>query len=687
MAKSNRKLEMWRQRLSRNERAYAGEIAKMDKREAIYSGTGELDPLTEYREHQSGQAYHVRNIVAENVESIIDSTIPQPKVTPRRKADEWRAEIIENMIRNELDRLPMEELNDLMERIVPIQGGGIYHVQWDSRAGVHGAEGEVVIDVVHPKQIVPQDGVYTAIEDMDYVIVKLPQTKAYIHDRYGVDIDDEGESEPDLRGLAEEQSQADDMVTQYIAYYRGRDGHIGLYSWVNQVELEDLEDYQARRVRRCKHCGALMPLRMHIEAAEEDDPGRQAMLETQMELGAQLGKYADGIPVERPEDAKKEPDERGPVCPYCGGRAFAEEAMEFEEIYESITTAHGNVIPGAAAYSVTQTGDAALKPTRIPVYRPNVYPLVLQKSVSVYGQLLGDSDVDKIAGQQNSINWLQKKIDARLWQAGTIMTLPPESRVTIDPNDKYVRLTDISDLSYIHTFEFTGNLEYYFAQMSQDYESARQVLGITDSFQGRQDTTATSGKAKEFAAAQSAGRLESRRRMKDAAWARLFELIFKSRLAWTSEPRGVVSTDTDGSLAYDSFDRYDFLERDEQTGQWYWIDDFLFSVDSSAPLASNREALWQETRMNFTSGAYGDPGQMETLLLFWTEMERLHYPLAATTKKALQARMEQMQQQAAQQAQALAAQGGMPGGTGAGISPAGQANMQQEVSGHGEQPV
>ena len=50
--------------------------------------------------------------------------------------------------------------------------------------------------------------------------------------------------------------------------------------------------------------------------------------------------------------------------------------------------------------------------------------------------------------------------------------------------------------------------------LDKTYEHARQTIGITDSYQGRRDTTAVSGKAKEFAASQSAGRLESKRTMK-----------------------------------------------------------------------------------------------------------------------------------------------------------------------------
>ena len=71
---------------------------------------------------------HVRNIVAENIESQVSTDIPQPKVTARRKQDEGLARLIEDMLRNELDRLPMEYLNDMQERTVPIQGGSFFHV-------------------------------------------------------------------------------------------------------------------------------------------------------------------------------------------------------------------------------------------------------------------------------------------------------------------------------------------------------------------------------------------------------------------------------------------------------------------------------------------------------------------------------------------------------------------------------
>ena len=150
--------------------------------------------------------------------------------------------------------------------------------------------------------------------------------------------------------------------------------------------------------------------------------------------------------------------------------------------------------------------------------------------------------------------------------------------------------------------------------------------------------------------------------MKDAAWAKLFELIFKFRLAYADEPRPVVSQDERGDRKYDSFDRYDFLEQDPDTGEWWWNDQFLFSCDTSAPLAANREAMWQEARLNLTGGAYGDPSKYETLLLFWSEMEKLHYPLAGAARQYIEEQLEAQRQAVMQQQMAMQQMGVPPGG-------------------------
>jgi hypothetical protein len=158
MAKSKTdmtKLKLWQERLGRNTAAYSNVESLMNNREALYKGDTEIKPLTEMDKNADGtyfEATHVRNIIAENIESEVDSNIPQPKVTARRKKDEKLAALIENLIRNELDRIPFEEINDMMERTVPIQGGGLFIVEWDNTLRTHTTVGEVVVSPIHPKQ-------------------------------------------------------------------------------------------------------------------------------------------------------------------------------------------------------------------------------------------------------------------------------------------------------------------------------------------------------------------------------------------------------------------------------------------------------------------------------------------------------------------------------------------------------
>lgn len=650
------RLQLWQERLKRNENAYGAQRALMDGREQLYRGSDRIRPIVARDRARLDQTPHVRNLCSEMVESQVSSSIPQPKVTARRQQDEWRAKLIEDMLRNELDRLPFERLNDLMERTVPIQGGGAFLVEWDSNRRTHTTIGELEVSYVHPRQIVPQAGVYTGIEDMDYIILKLPQTKGYIRRRYGVDVSDEAETEPEAKGNGE--GTVDDMVTQYVAYYRNDKGGIGLFSWVNDITLEDMEDYQARRLRRCAMCGAVEPL----EAIPAQDPAINGMLPG-MTPGGALSGGAVVMDAGMEDAGKPRPTarQRGgrKVCPYCGADKWEEGEEEFEEVYEPIAQSNGGLIPGLHPVEMV-TGETdlygmpivatAMEPTRIPFYKPDIYPIILQENVSAADKFLGESDIDKIADQQNTTNRIESKIIEKLVSSGSYLSLPSDATVQINERDgKVIRLSKPSDLSMLGTYDMEGNVEQDVAYLNQIYEEARQVIGITDSFQGRKDTTATSGKAKEFSAAQSAGRLESKRVMKNAAYAELFEAMFKFKLAYSDEPRPVVSRNIEGQAEYQAFNRYDFLEQDA-AGEWAWVDDFLFSCDTSAPLASNRDAMWQETRMNLESGAFGDPTNLKTLILFWSKMEMLHYPGAGETKAYLEEEYRQQQEQMAQQA-------------------------------------
>lgn len=614
------KLEFWKKRLATNQERWDVFANKFDQREEVIKGKNSVSPCV--NGDTKTQTPHVRNITDELIEAQVDTAIPMPKVTAVNEEDELLAKNIEDMLISELDNLPMEVINDMMERTVPIQGGAFILLEWDDSIRTQTTVGDMTAQYIHPKQIVPQDGVFESIEDMDFIILKVPQTKAYINHKYGVNVSGEDESEPNIRSAGSEDA-ASGLVTQYIGYYRNNQGGIGRYSWVNDIQLEDIEDYQARVVSRCEDCGSIVTgFESDFDMTDESGEGTKTD-ETEQSMTS-----ADESETGKKTDKK--------VCPYCGSTKITEDDEGFETLINPYTTKHGKEIPSNVP---------------IPYYKPDVYPIILQKSVSIFGQLLGDSDVDKIKSQQNTTNRLAAKMLDKILRCGSFATLPPEASIILDNDEmKYIRLNDIAQKQMIDVFDMEGDIKQDLELYCQAYEEARQIIGITDSFQGRRDTTATSGKAKEFAAKQTAGRLESKRVMKEAAYQQLYEILFKFKLAYTDEPRPLRRSTPDGQTSYDIFDRYDFLKQDD-AGQYYWEDRFIFSVDTVTPLSKDREALWQETRMNLETGAFGNPDNIDTLILFWSRMEKYHYPGADDVKKYLDSVKSNqiMQQQAMQQ--------------------------------------
>lgn len=609
------KLQMWKERLDAAESAYRDVLDQMEQRETLYNGSHAVTPLVEGDERT--ETAHSRNIIAEMIESQVSPDIPQPKVTARRQKDEHLAKLIEDMLRNELDRMPSELILDMMERTVPLQGGGLFVVEWDNTIKTQQTVGEVVLSSLHPKQVIPQDGVTASIEDMDYIFVKLPQTKSYIKRRYGVDVSGETEEEPEIRGGDDSESdETGDNVTLYIAYYRGDDGGIGMYGWVNDTVVIDIDNYQTRRAAVCENCGG----------TEADEDGR---------------------------------------CVSCGAEMVSV-AREYEEITDPIRRGGGLPDIEGGQYQQIETGEAdelgapvmseAFVPNRIPYYVPNVYPVILQRNVSVYGQFLGESDCDKLVDQQNTINVIEDDIINRLLKGGSYVTLPNESAIPFDARRKKVfRISKPDERAMFDSIDLTEDIEQGLTYLDYVYNEAKNIIGVTDSYLGRVDKTATSGKAKQFSASQAAGRLESKRVLKAAAWASVFELIFKYHLAYDDEPRPVVAEDLNGNVVYEEFNRMDFIERDE-AGEYFVNDQFLFSCDTTQPLASNREAMWQEARLNFQSGTYGDPTSLDTQLLFWRQMSKLHYPLSDMAVQDIERRIEIQRQQRQQQMELQKAQ-------------------------------
>ncbi|MEG0542748.1 MAG: hypothetical protein RR528_10515, partial [Angelakisella sp.] len=333
-------------------------------------------------------------IVFELIESEVDATIPQPRVTARAAEDAELAAVVEDMLRAQLTRLPFDQMNDLDERNTYLHGGRFYHVEWDNAARTHTAVGALAVAVRHPRQILPQPGA-ASLEESDYIILRIAETKAAIRRRFGVDVTEETEADAGVRGGAD---VSDELVTRNLAYYRTDEGHIGLFSWVGDTVLEDLEDYQLRRLAVCADCG--------------------------------------------------KPMEEG-VCPVCGATRAESQWQEELLLTADIRRSDGSVIPARQYVKNVQLlyredgtpymGTVAKTvQTRIPCYRPGCFPLVLRRSVSRFGSLLGTSDVEIIRDQQETVKKLGSKLNEKLLKGGSYVTLP--RGVDIETTDRELKI-------------------------------------------------------------------------------------------------------------------------------------------------------------------------------------------------------------------------------------------------------
>lgn len=370
----------------------------------------------------------------------------------------------------------------------------------------------------------------------------------------------------------------------------------------------------------------------------------------------------------------------GEVCGVCGAKKWRDEAQDELEVPRALTLPGGGQVQpfareeqravlGADGMPMLDeaTGQPLVQSVAAPVkvarYKPNRYPLVLRRNVSKYASFLGGSDVDVIRDQQEVIKKCGSKMEEKVLKGGSFVTLPEGLDIeTTDKEFKILRIKNPAQRELVSVLNVQPDITKDRVMLVDSYDYAKSTLGITDAFQGKYDSSATSGSAKQFSANQSAGRLLSKREQKNSAFARLYELMFRFLLAYADEPIPYSVKTQDGSEAFAHFDRWDFLRRDA-AGEFYWDDEFIFSVDPSATLSSNRSVLWEQMDMKLQSGAFGPVGQTQTMLLYWTLMAKLDYPHAGEVSELLRQRAQAEQAQAAGMAgggQAGAVQG-LPG--------------------------
>ena len=537
-------------------------------RKAYY---GTLNALTKDGTESKRKARSLRKMVYELIESKIDNSIPMPKIRPKYKTDLPLVSVTENYLKFEVDGIFTKYLNDKSERATYVDGTSWYKVWWDSLDNTHERSGNVKIDLCRVDQIVPQPGV-SDYRQLEYIFERKNISLTRIRDLYGRRITPCGYNT--------------NVIEVISCYYLNENRIVGLFMYAphsRQVICNE-EDWQIRKLRTCTTCGEINPT--------------------------------------------------GDTCRNCGSKKFkyenaTEEILDtdLEEIYNP--------------YEVGETDDESEKDhyksrvfltagTKIPFYKITQLPFVPRPAISSLDNIYGTSEVKVTLESQDAINKLLSKALDKTMKSGTILTKP--EKVKIGDSDDTIKILGVrtsEEAAMVQSRAVVADTSQDLVMASTLYESGKLSSGVTDSYQGARDTTATSGKARQLAASLTAGRIESLRVMKSAAFAGLYELVLKYLLAFSDEPRKFVKVLPDGSQKEEVWNKYMFLDKDKY-GVVYYRDDLRFDSDPASTLSQNRVQMWQETQDKFIQGAMGAPNDPRTLKLFWNIMDSLQYPLAKT---------------------------------------------------------
>lgn len=577
-----------------------------------YKGSKEIDGENGMR---AADASLVRNITYELIESQITGYIPNAKVDARMFSNKnsRNAEAIEKLCEMTLNRVGIEALNDIDERYTYIYGGSIFLVEWDESITTHNSVGDIRITCISPRNFVPQPKIFN-IQDMEYCFVKFNTTKEDIVRKYGVtfDVADETESED---------GEGEDTATLIVCYYKDDDGKVCEYVWSGDTELLDIDDYYARKRKICTKCGKKEGLctcekpKFKLVSEEYEDIDHDIIIEGEVAIPANSEVIKDGVVVTE--------EHTEPMLGVNGLPQF--------DIDES-----GNMAPAMATVATPVT-----EPTKIPFYRPDRLPIVIRKNTSQEDSLLGQSDCEFIRPQQQAINKIESRILEKLLKSAITPVMPEDATITLNNAifGQVIKMKPGESVSQYGKVDTTPDISRDIAEAERLYDHAKRILGISDSFQGQYDSSAQSGVAKQMQINQASGRLESKRRMKNHAYAEIYEIIFKLCLAYADEPRPISFKDATGKLQNIEFNRFAFVERDE-AGEYYYNDEFLFDADSASDVEQYRQYLWEHNMQLYKQGAFGDPNSIQSRLTYWRNMERAHYPFAHAMVEETEAQLK-----------------------------------------------
>ena len=596
--------------LYENAKAKFDEAGKLEQHWEQYKGDTKIDG------YNAADASLVRNITYELVESQITGYIPTAKVDPRMSSNKnlKNAEAIEKLGEMTMNRIGIESLNDIDERYTYIYGGSIFLVEWDESIVSHNTVGDVKLTVISPRNFVPQPNIYN-VQDMEYCFVTFSTTKEALMRKYGVSI-------TEAENAVHEEDGDEDTTTLYVCYYKDDEGKVCEYVWSGETELSDVSDFYARKRKICTKCGKREGLcqcekpKFKLESEDFEELDHDIIIDGEISIPAESEMIRDGVVVTEEMQV-----------PAVNARGVAQ--LDIDEA--------GNILGSL----MTTQQIPKMERTKLPYYRPNRLPIVIRKNTSQEDTLLGQSDCEFIRPQQQAINKVESRIMEKLMRSGVTPVVPEDATISVNNAifGQIIKLKPGESASQYSTIDTTPDISKDIAEAERLYDHAKRILGITDSYQGQYDSSAQSAVAKQMQIQQASGRLESKRRMKNSAYAEIYEVIFQYYLAYADEPRPISYKDALGKVQNIDFNRYAFIERDE-AGEYYYNDEYLFGADTASDREQFKQYHWEQSLNLFKMGAFGDPASTQARVTYWRNLERSGYPYARAMVEESEAQLK-----------------------------------------------
>lgn len=571
-------LQLWRKKFTLAKSEYENSRANSKKVNYWRSAfEGDFKELDENGEPTDKKMKAIRKLAFELVESKVSSHVPAPKMSPRYHADLVPVRATEQLIKHEMDRMVSEEVNNEAEHSVLIDSLVWFKVSWNPFDNTHERSGNPVVTCCPIDTVFPQPGVKN-YKDLEYIFEETNITVAQALDLYDREVHSPNDT---------------DIIPIVNCYYLNEDRYVGKFTWCDETGIvlcNDLE-WGIRRRRECIDCHTVVP-------------------------------FASECPVCASEHMKYVPVKE----------------MRLSKPLEYVTNPYRSGTTNNMEDDTTNVDDNQSIPegTIIPHYLIRQLPFVPYRRINVPNSIYGMSEVEVILEDQDLINKLLNKAERKSAKSKTYVTKLKDTRIDED-DDEVVKIEVESpqEGQSIQVKQVMSDISQEISESQFLYEIAKSTVGVTDTDQGKNDPSARSGKAKQLQMAASASRNVPPTVLRNLAYSGVYELIFKNLLAYSDEERSFVSLLPDGSPTEEVWSKYMFLARDEN-GEFYYRDDFAWSVDTATEITEDRSAMWQMIDNDFINGTMGtsiDPNR--ALLMYWEMKDQMGYPLAKFALKFL----------------------------------------------------